>query len=200
MREEHDAAHDRRAGGRHRRRDPDRRRPGERRAAQGSRHRDGVPELRALPAHDGVREHVLRAAAEEGAQGRDQGAGRQRRPHPGHSGAAGAQAEAALRRPAAARGHGAGHRARPQGVPVRRAAVEPRRQAARADAHRDQARAPEGAHHHHLRHPRPGRGDDAGRSGGGDECGADRAGRRAERAVPRAGAPDSWPASSAHRR
>ena len=67
--------------------------------------------------------------------------------------AAGAQAEAALRRPAAARGDGARHRARPQGVPVRRAAVEPRRQAARADAHRDQARAPEGAHHHRSTSP-----------------------------------------------
>ena len=58
---------------------------------------------------------------------------------------------------------------RPQGVPVRRAAVQPRRQAARADAHRDQAAAPAGAHHHGLRHPRPGRGDDAGRPRGGDE-------------------------------
>ena len=39
--------------------------------------------------------------------------------------------------------------------------VQPRRQAARADAHRDQEGAPEGAHHHRLRDPRPGRGDDA---------------------------------------
>jgi len=37
-----------------------------------------------------------------------------------------------------------------QGVPVRRAVVQPRRQAARADAHRDQEGAPEGAHHHRL--------------------------------------------------
>ena len=40
----------------------------------------------------------------------------------------------ALRRPAPARGHGPRHRARAAGVPVRRAAVQPRRQAARADA------------------------------------------------------------------
>ena len=68
----------------------------------------------------------------------------------------------------------------PEGVPVRRAAVQPRRQAARADAHRDQARAPEGAHHDGLRHARPGRGDDARRPRGGDEPGQDRADRRAE--------------------
>ncbi len=41
-------------------------------------------------------------------------------------------AQAALGRPAPARRHGPRHRARPQGVPVRRAAVQPRRQAARA--------------------------------------------------------------------
>ena len=41
---------------------------------------------------------------------------------------------AALRRPAPARRDGPGDGARPGGLPVRRAAVEPRRQAARADA------------------------------------------------------------------
>ena len=55
-----------------------------------------------------------------------------------------AQTEAALRRTAPARRDGARDRARPEGVPVRRAAVQPRRQAARADAHRDQEGAPEG--------------------------------------------------------
>ena len=40
---------------------------------------------------------------------------------------------------------------------------QPRRQAARADAHRDQAAARARRHDHDLRHPRPGRGDDAGR-------------------------------------
>ena len=42
---------------------------------------------------------------------------------------------ASSRRPAPARRHGPGHRARPAGVPVRRAAVQSRCQAARADAH-----------------------------------------------------------------
>ena len=55
---------------------------------------------------------------------------RGRRPA-GHRGAAGPQAGAALRRAAAARGPGAGHRPRAAGVPAGRAALEPRRPAAR---------------------------------------------------------------------
>ena len=34
-------------------------------SAEGARHRDGVPELRALSAHDGARQHVVRAEARE---------------------------------------------------------------------------------------------------------------------------------------
>ena len=52
----------------------------QRRAAQGPRHRDGVPELRALPAHDRGREHRLRAQAAQDAEGRDHGARCRRRP------------------------------------------------------------------------------------------------------------------------
>ena len=48
----------------------------------------------------------------------------------------GPQAGEPLRRPAPARGDGPRDRARPEGVPDGRAAVQPRRQAARADAHR----------------------------------------------------------------
>ena len=58
-----------------------------------------------------------------------------------------------------------------QGVPVRRAAVEPRRQAARPDAHRDRPPAAPARHHDRLRHPRPDRGDDARRPGRGAEAG-----------------------------
>src|ERR1700687_5310743 len=68
-------------------------------------------------------------------------------------------------------------RAQSEGVSVRRAAVESRRQAARADAHRDQARAPESKDHDRLRHPRPGRGDDARRPRRSDERRPYRAGR-----------------------
>ena len=125
----------------------------QRRAAEGPRHGHGVPELRALSAHDGVREHVVRASAQAFPQGRDRAPGRGSRAHPRYQGIARPQAAAALRRPAPARRHGPRDRAQSQGVPVRRAAVQSRRQAARADAHRDQARAPEGEHHHGLRHP-----------------------------------------------
>ena len=62
-----------------------RRQGGQRRGAQGPRHRHGLPELRPLPAHDGGREHRLRAAScarcprtELDAQGR--GGGRHPRP------------------------------------------------------------------------------------------------------------------------
>ena len=51
----------------------------------------------------------------------------------------------------------------PQHLPVRRAALQPRRRAAHADARRDQQAAPPARRDHDLRHPRPGRGDDAGR-------------------------------------
>ena len=50
--------------------DLDRRQGDERGRAEGPRHRDGVPELRALPAHDGVREHGVRAEAAQAAEGR----------------------------------------------------------------------------------------------------------------------------------
>ncbi len=56
-----------------------------------------------------------------------------------------------------------------RGVPDGRAALEPRRQAARADAHRDQALPPGPRGHHHLRDPRPARSGHHGRQDGGDE-------------------------------
>ena len=65
--------------GDHARRGRHRRPRGQPRAAEGARHRDGVPELRALPAHDGAPEHVVRARARQAAEGGDRGA-RRRRP------------------------------------------------------------------------------------------------------------------------
>ena len=103
------------------------------------------------------------------AQGRDRGARGGSRALLGIDAVPRAQAARAVRRPAPARRHGPRHRARAAGVPVRRAAVEPRRQAARADAHRDPPPAQPAEGHLDLRHPRPGRGDDARRHGGGDE-------------------------------
>ena len=103
--------------------------------------------------------------------------------------APGPQAGQPLRRPAPAGRDGPGHRARGRRVPVRRAAVEPRRQAARPDAHRDPAHAAPARHHHRLRHPRPDRGDDPRRPGGGAAQGRAAAGRQPARALRAAGQP-----------
>ena len=123
-------------------RHPHRRPRRQRRAAQGPRHRDGLPELRPLPAHDGVQEHGVRPEAAR------------RCPRPqieqrvtrggqdaGHRAPAGPQAQGPLRRAAAARGGGAGDRPRAGGVSVRRAAVQSRCQAARHHPGRAQAAA-----------------------------------------------------------
>ena len=56
----------------------------------------------------------------------------------GSAAIAGTLSAPALGRPASARRHGPRDRARSAGISVRRAVVEPRRQAARADAHRNQ--------------------------------------------------------------
>ena len=66
-----------------------------------------------------------------------------------------------VRRPAPARRHRPRHRARAEAVPVRRAAVEPRRGAARQHPARDRQAAPRAQGDDDLRHARPGRGDDA---------------------------------------
>ena len=71
------------------------------------------------------------------------------------------QAGQHVRRPAPARGHGPRDRPRAAGLPDGRAAVEPRREAARADARRGRAAAEAARHDDALRHPRPDRGDDA---------------------------------------
>ena len=73
------------------------------------------------------------------------------------------QAACALRRPAPAGGARPGHRPRSQGLPVRRAALQPRRGAARHHAQRADQAAARARHDHDLCHPRPGRGHDHGR-------------------------------------
>ena len=110
------------------------------------------------------------------------------------------QARAAVRRSAPARGARPRDRARARGVPHGRAAVEPRRQAARPDARGDRAHphAPRG--HDDLRHARPGRGDDDGRPHRGHQrraCSSRSAPRRSCTRRPRTA---SSPASSARRR
>ncbi len=124
----------------HRRARVDRRPGRQRRLAEGPRHRDGVPELRALPAHDASRENIafglqLRKEPKAEIDERVAGAAKlldldpylDRKP------------KAALRRPAPAGRDGPRDRAEAAGLPDGRAALEPRRQAARADARRDRA-------------------------------------------------------------
>ena len=94
---------------------------------------------------------------------------RRRRRHAADRPSARPQAEPAVRRPAPARRHGPRAGARSAGVPVRRAAVQPRRQAQDRHAHRDQAAAPAHGHDHRLCHARPDRGDDAGHQDRGAE-------------------------------
>ena len=64
-------AHDRWTRGGDHRLDLDRRPRRHLPPAQGPRHRDGLPELRPLPAHDGPQEHRLPAQAGQDPQGRD---------------------------------------------------------------------------------------------------------------------------------
>ena len=75
------------------------------------------------------------------------------------------------------------------GLPHGRAALEPRREAACADAHRGRRAAEPARRDHGLRHPRPGRGDDDGRSSRGAQGRSPPAVRRSQHALPRAGQP-----------
>ncbi len=200
LRQVDDAAHDRRPRGDLGRHDPDRRPGRQRPAAAQPQHLHGVPELRALPAHDGAREPRLRAE-DRGPRGRrHRRAGHGGFRHPGARRPARPPAGEPVRRPAPARRHGSRHRPQSGRLPLRRAPVQPRRQAARADAGRDQAPAPEGQDHGGLRHPRPGRGDDARRPHRHHARRPDRAGRHPARRVRAPGQHLRGRASSARRR
>ena len=94
-----------------------------------------------------------------------------------------------LRRAAPAGRDGPGDRARAEGLPDGRAALEPRREAARPDARRGLADPEPARDDDRLRHPRPDRGDDARRPGRGDAQGRAPAGRQPAGALRRAGQP-----------
>ena len=98
----------------------------------------------ALYPHMTVRENIAFGLQHpQDARGRDRQARRRGRGHPRAEAAARPQAEGALGRPAPARRARPRDRAQAVGVPVRRAALEPRCRAARADARRDlEAAAP----------------------------------------------------------
>ena len=164
----------------------DRRSRRERPLAEGPRHRDGVPELRALPAPLRRGQHRVRPAAAQDAEGRRRRAGRMGGEAARSDAVPGSEAEGALRRAAAARRHGPRDRARAAGVPDGRAALEPRREAPGADASRDREAPARARDDDDLRDARPGRGHDDGRSGRGDEHGRPPAGRHAAAALRRA--------------
>ena len=198
LRQVHLPADARRPRGGQRRQDLHRRPRRHRPPAQGPRHRDGLPELRALPAHDRRRQHGLRA---EDRRRRPRTRSRKRVEEAAKildlDRVPRAQAEGALRWSAPARRHGPRHRPQPAGLPHGRAAVEPRRQAARADPHPDRLAAAPPRRHHRLRHPRPGRGHDDGRPGRGAQGRPPPAGRHPAQAVRQARPTSSSPASSA---
>ena len=99
------------------------------------------------------------------------------------------QAAPALRRPAPARRDRPRDRARTEGVPVRRAALQSRRRAARADADRDRRASRSAQDDDDLCHARSGRGDDDGRQDRRARPRLGRAGRLAARALQQAERP-----------
>ena len=99
------------------------------------------------------------------------------------------EAGGAVRRPAAARGDGTRDRARAEGVPDGRAALEPRREAARLDARRAREAARAARRDDGLRDARPGRGDDARPARRGDARRRAPAGRHAAASLPPPGEP-----------
>ena len=137
-----------------------------------------------------LREHRLRAAAARRCRRtRSTGACARPRAGPRPRAVARAQAARALRRPAPARRDGPRDRARAAGLPDGRAALEPRREAARADARRDRAPPARPRRDDDLRHARPGRGDDDGRPRRRDAQGRAAAGRAAAGALRPPGQP-----------
>ena len=194
------AADGRRARGRLGRLDHDRHARGQRRRAARPRHRDGLPVLRAVPAHERRAEHGLRVEARARGEGVDRVAGRPGGGAARDRRAARAAAEGVVRRAAAAGGLGARDRALPRGVPDGRAVVEPRREAPGRDAGLHRAPAPGAGDDDAVRHPRPDRGDDDGRPRGRDARRAPGAGRLAAARCTSSRRTCSSRASSARRR
>ena len=134
-------------------------------------------------------QHGLRPQDGEGAQRGAQEACRGGRPAARAHRLPRPQAEGALRRSAAAGRDGPCDRPLPPGLLHGRAAVEPRRQDARADPHRHREAPGRPRGHHRLRHPRPDRGDDDGRPGRSDGQGLPPAGRHPAEPLRQAGQP-----------
>ncbi len=161
MRQNDHVAHDRGAGVDHVRNAENRRSCGQRCRAEGSRHRDGFPELRAVSAHDGSGKPRLRTQAarriERDHRRAREGIGRTARTRS----VSGSSAARALGRAAPARCARPRAGAPSAGFSARRAVVESRCQIAPVHAPGNRAAASQRADHDDLRHARPDRGDDA---------------------------------------
>ena len=143
LRQEHDAQHHRRASTAGRRHDHARRPRHHAGAAERAADGDGVPELRALPEHDRVRQHrVLAQAARRPADEITERASTAVGEMLDIGAPAGTQAGPAVGRPAAARRARPGARQAAARLPARRAVQQPRRVAARPHAHGGQAPPP----------------------------------------------------------
>src|SRR3954468_5026995 len=132
---------------------PDRGPPRHAPPAEGAGHRDGVPELRALPTHERRREHGVLAEDGEGRQGGADAARPGGREAPRPRAVPRPQAEGALRWPATAGRDGTGDRPSAAGLLHGRAAVEPRCEAAGLHPHPDRGPAATARRHHRLRDP-----------------------------------------------
>ena len=158
QRQEHAAA-------RHRRADRGRPRPGlaarprrDPRVGARPRGRLRLPALRAVPPHDGGRQHRVRAARAQG-QGRGAARAPQGTAAPGRARGHGRPpADAALGRPAAAHRGRAGARAPAAGAADGRALRRAGRQDPRGTAPHDPPDPARARHDDHPRHPRPGGG------------------------------------------
>ena len=158
LRQDDDAADDRRLRAADRGRDPARRRRRRPGAPAPPQRPHGVPELRAVPAPERVRQRRLRAAPPKVAKGEVRRRVQEALELVELGGLGQPPPAAALRRPAAARRAGAGARPAPGGAAARRAARRAGRQDPQAAAPRAQGAAGGGRDHVRVRHPRPGGG------------------------------------------
>ena len=163
LRQDDVSAHHLRAREADERRPLDRRRHRQRYSAARPRRGHDVPELRPLSALYGAQQHRLSAEDAERSPRRNRQESRVGIATARHRASARPAAAPAFGRRAPACRARARAGARTDRAAARRAAVQPRRQIARLGAPGDQAVPAARRHHHHLRDPRPGRGDGHGR-------------------------------------
>ena len=148
-------------------------------AAQGSRHRDGLPELRALPAHDRARQHGVRAEAPQGPEGRHREAGQRggRDPRASRSSSTASRRSCPAASASASRSAGRSSASPPCSSWTSRSRTSTPSSASRPGPRSPASTSASGRRR--LRHPRPGRGDDDGQPDRGHERGPAPAGRHA---------------------